>query len=236
MTLALDSSLPTTHNIDMYAIIWNWIEGIFQLILTSLRDWLNDVIFCCYCSLFPFCTQGYLFTEIEDDNDDDDGTESADAAKERLNMFILSRKGGVHLVHNNFVYRSNMKRQGRENNKIYWECIYNRSIKCRGRVKSIGDKLYITNGKLWIALWCISLKENLLNIINSMLFLFWFAVVHNHVEDSRRVEAAKRAGNLMYKAISSLGAVTKFEEDQSTTAVAVTASRLSYSWKQERTY
>lgn len=61
-------------------------------------------------------------------------------------MFIVSRKGGVHLVHNNFVYRSNLRRQGRELNKIYWECIYNRSTKCRGRLKSIGDDLIVTNG------------------------------------------------------------------------------------------
>lgn len=61
-------------------------------------------------------------------------------------MFIISRKGGVHLVHNNYVYRSNLKRQGRDLNKIYWECIYNRSTKCRGRIKSIGDQLYVTNG------------------------------------------------------------------------------------------
>lgn len=61
-------------------------------------------------------------------------------------MFIVSRKGGVHLVHNNYVYRSNLRRQGRELNKIYWECIYNRSTKCRGRLKSIGDSLIVTNG------------------------------------------------------------------------------------------
>ena len=65
-----------------------------------------------------------------------------------LNMFIISRKGGIHLVHNNYVYRSNMKRQGRDMNKIYWECIFNRSIKCRGRLKSIGDHLIVTNGKV----------------------------------------------------------------------------------------
>lgn len=70
----------------------------------------------------------------------------------------------------------------------------------------------------------------MLIIIDDTLFVFCFAVVHNHVEDSRRVEAARRAGNLMYKAISSLGAAAKFEEDQSVTAVA-NASRLGYSWK-----
>lgn len=62
--------------------------------------------------------------------------------------FMLSRKGGVHLVHGHFVYRSNMTRQGRDMNKIYWECIHNRSIKCRGRLKSIGNRLFVTNGKL----------------------------------------------------------------------------------------
>lgn len=61
--------------------------------------------------------------------------------------FIMSRKGGVHLVHNNFVYRSNMKRQGVEQNKIYWECIHNRVHKCRGRVKSIANQLFVTNSK-----------------------------------------------------------------------------------------
>lgn len=60
--------------------------------------------------------------------------------------FIISRKGGVHLVHNNFVYRSNLRRQGRDLNKIYWECIYNRSTKCRGRLKTVGDQLFVTNG------------------------------------------------------------------------------------------
>lgn len=61
-------------------------------------------------------------------------------------MFVIGRKGGTHLVHNDFVYRSNMKRQGRNLNKMYWECIHNRSIKCRGRVKSVGNKLFVTNG------------------------------------------------------------------------------------------
>lgn len=61
-------------------------------------------------------------------------------------MFIISRKGGVHLVHSNFVYRSNLRRQGRDLNKIYWECIYNRSTKCRGRLKTVGDQLFVTNG------------------------------------------------------------------------------------------
>lgn len=77
---------------------------------------------------------------------DGDWTEPKVTYKDCLNTFIQSRKGGIHLVHNNFVYRSNMRRQGRDLNKIYWECIYNRSIKCRGRLKSVGDQLFVTNG------------------------------------------------------------------------------------------
>lgn len=61
-------------------------------------------------------------------------------------MFIISRKGGIHLVHNEFVYRSNLKRQGRNKNIIYWECIQNRSSKCRGRLRSVGDQLFVSNG------------------------------------------------------------------------------------------
>lgn len=85
--------------------------------------------------------------DVDDDHDDEAKTTPA-TIKDRLNTFILSRKGGIHLVHNNFVYRSNMRRQGRNLNKIYWECIYNRSIKCRGRLKSVGDQLFVTNGNI----------------------------------------------------------------------------------------
>lgn len=59
--------------------------------------------------------------------------------------FIISRKGGVLLVHEDYLYRSNMKRQGREKNIIYWECVANRKIKCRGRVKTIGNNVINTN-------------------------------------------------------------------------------------------
>lgn len=65
--------------------------------------------------------------------------------EEDYHQFIRSRKGGVHLIHQNYVYRSNLKRQGAQKNIIYWECIYNRNNKCRGRVKSIGDKIFIAN-------------------------------------------------------------------------------------------
>ncbi|XP_031625137.1 modifier of mdg4-like isoform X11 [Contarinia nasturtii] len=112
-----------------------------------------------------------------------EGDTSANEAQEPVHMFIVSRKGGVHLVHNNYVYRSNLRRQGRENNKIYWECIYNRSTKCRGRLKSIGDDLIVTN------------------------------VEHNHDEDIGRVEAANQAGCLIYKSISQIGKMEKFSFD-----------------------
>lgn len=59
--------------------------------------------------------------------------------------FVMSRKGGAHLVHNNFIYRSNMKRMGRLQDIIYWECIHNRNAKCRGRVKSMGNMVIPTN-------------------------------------------------------------------------------------------
>lgn len=59
--------------------------------------------------------------------------------------FIVSRKGGTHLVHNNFIYRSNMKRMGRRMDILYWECIHNRNTKCRGRVKTMGNVVIPTN-------------------------------------------------------------------------------------------
>lgn len=59
--------------------------------------------------------------------------------------FLKGRKGGYHLVHDNFIYRSNFRRQGVMRNIYYWECINNRKGRCRGRLKTIGDKLYITN-------------------------------------------------------------------------------------------
>ncbi|XP_039947858.1 uncharacterized protein LOC120766422 isoform X2 [Bactrocera tryoni] len=61
-------------------------------------------------------------------------------------MFIYSRKGGTLLAINDFIYRSNLKRFGRNSDKVYWECIHNRSKKCRSRLKTIGDDLYVTNG------------------------------------------------------------------------------------------
>uniref|UniRef100_A0A182T1T0 FLYWCH-type domain-containing protein n=1 Tax=Anopheles maculatus TaxID=74869 RepID=A0A182T1T0_9DIPT len=62
-------------------------------------------------------------------------------------LFLTSRKGGLQLVHDNYLYRSNLRRQGRNGDVIYWECIYNRGQKCRGRLKTIGNSIYISNGK-----------------------------------------------------------------------------------------
>jgi FLYWCH zinc finger domain len=58
---------------------------------------------------------------------------------------LKGRKGGYHLVHDNFIYRSNFRRQGTERNVYYWECIHNRKMHCRGRLKTVGDKLFIAN-------------------------------------------------------------------------------------------
>lgn len=136
-------------------------------------------------------------------------------------MFIVSRKGGVHLVHNNYVYRSNLRRQGRELNKIYWECIYNRSTKCRGRLKSIGDSLIVTNG-IYLFTHNSVLCFVFLNSIHlRWFFLFFFSrfclffkVEHNHEEDVGRVEAAQQAGCLIFRTISSIGAkIEKFSFD-----------------------
>ncbi|KPU80843.1 uncharacterized protein Dana_GF26513, partial [Drosophila ananassae] len=89
-------------------------------------------------------------------------------------LFLISRKGGTLLTINNFIYRSNLKFFGKENNILYWECVQNRSVKCRSRLKTIGDDLYVTND------------------------------VHNHMGDTQRIEAARAAGMLIHKKLSSL--------------------------------
>ncbi|XP_055847733.1 uncharacterized protein LOC129913202 [Episyrphus balteatus] len=90
-------------------------------------------------------------------------------------LFIISRKGGTLLTINDYIYRSNQRRHGPRSDKIYWECIHNRSKKCRSRIKTIGNDLFVTND------------------------------VHNHYSDSRRIEVAKRAGMLIFKKFSALG-------------------------------
>ena len=127
-------------------------------------------------------------------------------------MFIISRKGGVHLVHNNFVYRSNLKRQGRDLNKIYWECIYNRSTKCRGRLKSIGDQLIVTNGTVqkrhnFVAKSRIDsrARPRICGYRAGINVSIIVTVEHNHVEDVARVESAQQTGSLIFKRISLIG-------------------------------
>ncbi|XP_065073205.1 modifier of mdg4-like isoform X11 [Ochlerotatus camptorhynchus] len=99
------------------------------------------------------------------------------ASADRVYTFLTSRKGGIHLVHDNFVYRSNLRRSGRNKDIIYWECIHNRAEKCRGRVKSVGDLLYISN-------WNMQ---------------------HNHDPDTVKVATAMASGHLSYRTFSSLG-------------------------------
>ncbi|XP_030562988.1 uncharacterized protein LOC115764217 [Drosophila novamexicana] len=93
--------------------------------------------------------------------------------------FLISRKGGTLLTINNFVYRSNLKFYGKSNDILYWECVQNRSMKCRSRLKTIGDDLYVTND------------------------------VHNHMGDTKRIEAAKASGMLIHKKLSSLTAADR---------------------------
>ncbi|XP_075153223.1 uncharacterized protein LOC142226866 [Haematobia irritans] len=90
-------------------------------------------------------------------------------------LFIISRKGGTLLAINDFIYRSNLKRFGPKNDKVYWECIHNRSKKCRSRLKTIGDDLYVTND------------------------------MHNHAGDHQRIELASKNGILIRKKFSAIG-------------------------------
>ncbi|XP_049276931.1 modifier of mdg4-like isoform X27 [Anopheles funestus] len=91
-------------------------------------------------------------------------------------LFLSSRKGGLQLVHDNYLYRSNLRRQGRNGDVIYWECIYNRGQKCRGRLKTIGNSIYVTNGE----------------------------VEHNHPNDHRRIVNATLCRTVTLKDIWSL--------------------------------
>ncbi|XP_055616841.1 modifier of mdg4-like isoform X9 [Toxorhynchites rutilus septentrionalis] len=105
--------------------------------------------------------------------------ESIASQTNRMYAFLTSRKGGIHLVHNNFVYRSNLRRSGRNKDIIYWECVHNRAKKCRGRVKSVGDILYISNSN----------------------------IQHNHEPDTVKVASAMASGHLTYRTFSSIGTV-----------------------------
>lgn len=66
-------------------------------------------------------------------------------ASESVYSFLRGRKGGHHLVYDNYIYRSNFRRHGLEKNVFYFECIWNRNGRCRGRIKTVGDKIYRSN-------------------------------------------------------------------------------------------
>lgn len=83
--------------------------------------------------------------------------------------FIISRKGGALLVHEDYLYRSNMKRQGREKNIIYWECVANRKIKCRGRVKTVGNTVINTSAEG--RLFQLALNKSKNSFLNCLCFL-----------------------------------------------------------------
>ncbi|XP_052864881.1 modifier of mdg4-like isoform X15 [Anopheles cruzii] len=104
------------------------------------------------------------------------GTENQQTNYGKQHMFLSSRKGGYQLVHGNYIYRSNLRRQGRQKNIIYWECVHNRSLKCRGRLKSISNTLYISNGN----------EE------------------HNHDDERTRILAAVKDGTVNFKYIPTL--------------------------------
>ncbi|XP_021693985.1 modifier of mdg4 isoform X23 [Aedes aegypti] len=100
-------------------------------------------------------------------------------SSDRVYTFLTSRKGGIHLVHNKYIYRSNLRRCGRNKDIIYWECVHNRAEKCRGRLKSVGNQLYISN-------WNIQ---------------------HNHDPDTMKIATAMASGHISYRTLSSLGTV-----------------------------
>lgn len=102
--------------------------------------------------------------------------ECAAADDEPKHMFIVSRKGGILLVHDNHIYRSNMRRQGLQKNILYWECVHNRSAKCRGRLKSEGNQLYISNTN----------------------------AQHNHQSEMDRITCARVGGQLTYRTFASI--------------------------------
>ncbi|KFB53272.1 hypothetical protein ZHAS_00021576 [Anopheles sinensis] len=72
----------------------------------------------------------------------------SDTPDERKHKFLTSRKGGVQLIHEEYLYRSNLRRQGKEGDILYWECIHNRGTKCRGRLKTVGNTIHKSNGKV----------------------------------------------------------------------------------------
>lgn len=109
------------------------------------------------------------------------------------------------MIHGNFIYRSNFRRQGVQHNIYYWECINNRKGRCRGRLKTIGDKLYIanSNGKL------VDGKNLPLFGLNCIKI----SVPHNHDPEEDRIEEARSKGQLSKKSLGE--AATEYDEKAS---------------------
>lgn len=91
---------------------------------------------------------------------------------ENVYPFLKGRKGGYHLVHDNYIYRSNFRRQGVQRNIYYWECINNRKGRCRGRLKTIADKLYVANSNGKQSRVDFSPKHRKSNVQRSLFFQF----------------------------------------------------------------
>ncbi|XP_061508834.1 modifier of mdg4-like isoform X7 [Anopheles gambiae] len=134
-------------------------------------------------------------------------------------LFLGSRKGGLQLVHDNYLYRSNLRRQGRNGDVLYWECIYNRGQKCRGRLKTIGNQIMITNGRGRFVFVCVScmyfetwyLRQFPLifqSLTTPLLYLtisfFSLSVEHNHPNDHKRIVNATLCGSVIVKDICTL--------------------------------
>ncbi|XP_058130355.1 modifier of mdg4-like isoform X7 [Anopheles ziemanni] len=98
----------------------------------------------------------------------------SDTPDERKHKFLTSRKGGVQLIHEEYLYRSNLRRQGREGDILYWECVHNRGTKCRGRLKTVGNTIHKSN------------------------------VEHNHESDKKRIGDAVQAGTVVLLNINKL--------------------------------
>lgn len=108
--------------------------------------------------------------------------------------FLKGRKGGYHLVHNNYIYRSNFRRQGVNANIYYWECINNRKQRCRGRLKTIGDKIQITNSNGKALRWH--------SFSYSSKFCENILVPHNHEMEDERIDEARCKNQLLLKTLS----------------------------------
>lgn len=120
-------------------------------------------------------------------------------------QFLKGRKGGYHLVHDNYIYRSNFRRQGVQRNIYYWECINNRKGRCRGRLKTIGDKLYVanSNGK----------KQSRCNQRSKINFPLTFSVPHNHEFETLRIDEAQNKGLLSFMSLNE--AAKEYDEKSS---------------------